>query len=367
MAVIFVDGLGYATVIPLLPFVLRGQGASPAAIGAVFAAFSLCQLVTAPLLGSLSDRIGRRTVLGMSQIGSVIGFGMLALSSTYPIVLLSRIIDGSSAGNVSICYAAVVDTDDEDERRRGIPALGAAGGAGILAGIGLSALLAGFGLRAAAVAAMLLTGLSLLLTITMVPETRRRSREELGVLTALRQPELRRAGLFVALSAAVQAAFFLTLPAYLGASLGLRPQGTIAVIAGLVALAAAFQLLALPQLLARLGGVNTGLGLLLAASVAAVIVALNLGHAAVVTAAALLATSAAALAPVSALLLAESRPDAPRGLVMGLNSSSATAGQFVGPLAGYAAFQLGAAGGLGVACIGLSVCAALGLRMVGRG
>jgi MFS family permease len=367
LAVIFVDTLGYATVIPIIPFALRGHGAAPVAVGAVFAAFSLCQLATAPFLGRLSDRIGRRPVLALSQSGSVVGFALLALSSAFPVVLVSRVIDGCSAGNIAICYAAVIDSDREDERRRGIPALGAAAGGGILVGLGLSALLAGFGLAAAAVAAMLLSLISLALTAVAVPETRRRDRADLSVSAALRLPELRRGGVFVALCAALQAAFFLTLPAYLASALGLRVQGTTALIAGLVGAAAAFQLVALPRLLGWFGPGATARLLVVVAVSAAALVAATGGSPAVLAAAVMLATAAAALGPVSALLLAEGRPDAPVGLVMGLNASSATGGQIVGPLAGYAAFGVGGSRGLGLSCIVLGICAAVGLRGLEHG
>jgi len=367
LAVIFVDTLGYATVIPIIPFALRGHGAAPVAVGAVFAAFSLCQLATAPFLGRLSDRIGRRPVLALSQSGSVVGFALLALSSAFPVVLVSRVIDGCSAGNIAICYAAVIDSDREDERRRGIPALGAAAGGGILVGLGLSALLAGFGLATVAVAAMLLSLVSLALTAVAVPETRRRDRADLSVSAALRLPELRRGGVFVALCAALQAAFFLTLPAYLASALGLRVQGTTALIAGLVGAAAAFQLVALPRLLGRIGPGGTARLLVVVTVSAAALVAATGGSPAVLAAAVTLATAAAALGPVSALLLAEGRPDSPMGLVIGLNASSATGGQIVGPLAGYAAFGVGGSQGLGLTCIGLGICAAVGLRGLKHG
>ncbi|HCG02925.1 MAG TPA: hypothetical protein DEV93_20570 [Chloroflexi bacterium] len=368
LSVVFVDTLGYATVVPLLPFALRGHGAAPLAIGAVFAAFSLCQLVTAPYLGRLSDRIGRRPVLALSQVGSIFGFALLALSSSYPVVFVSRVIDGCSAGNISVCYAAILDSKTEDERRRGISALGAAAGGGILVGLGLSAFLAGFGLTAAALAAMFLSLLSLALTWLAVPETRKRDRASLNVSAALRLPELRRGGIFVALSATLQAAFFLTLPAYLAGALGLHVQPATVLIAGLIGVAAAFQLVALPRLLRHLGPGATARWLVFVALAgAALIAAAAHGSPAVVVGAAIFATAAAALATVSALLLAEARPDSPMGLVMGLNSSSATAGQMVGPLAGYAAFGIGGTRGLGLGCIALGVFAALGLRGLGHG
>jgi DHA1 family tetracycline resistance protein-like MFS transporter len=359
LTVLFVDTLGYAAVVPLIPFALRGQHAPLVAVGAIFAAFSLCQLATAPLLGRLSDRVGRRPVLALSLAGSVVGFGLLALSSAFPIVLISRVIDGCSAGNVAMCYAVVLDSDHEDERRRGIAALGAAAGGGIVAGLGLSAFLAGFGFSAVALAATILSLLSLALTLTAVPETQHGAGLNLGVSAALRVREFRRGAVFVALCAALQAAFLLTLPAYFASSLGLHAQATTALIAGLIVVAAAFQLVALPRLFDRLGAAATARVLLaVAVCTAAFIGAITGGAAAVVVSAALLTTAAAALGPCSTLLLAESNPDAPIGLTMGLNTSSATVGQIVGPITGYAAFALGGSRALGLSCAAITLCAA---------
>jgi len=310
--IVFVDTLGYAAVVPLIPLVLSGQGAPLVAVGTVFAAFSLCQLLTAPLLGRLSDRVGRRPVLALSLAGSVAGFALLALSSAFPVVLLSRIIDGCSAGNVAMCYAAVLDSDSEDKRRRRIPALGAAAGAGIVAGLGLSAFLAGFGFRAVALAAMLLSLLCLALTLVAVPETRLGTSPSLKVSAALRIWEVRRAVVFVALCAALQAAFLLTLPVYFANALGLRVQATTALIAFIVVVAAAFQVVALPRLLGMMGVTATA-GLVLAVALcAAAFVGIIAGGAAamVVLSAAVLTVAAAALAPISTLFLAESHPDA---------------------------------------------------------
>ncbi len=365
--IVFVDTLGYAAVVPLIPLVLSGQGAPLVAVGTVFAAFSLCQLLTAPLLGRLSDRVGRRPVLALSLAGSVAGFALLALSSAFPVVLLSRIIDGCSAGNVAMCYAAVLDSDSEDKRRRGIPALGAAAGAGIVAGLGLSAFLAGFGFRAVALAAMLLSLLCLALTLVAVPETRHGTSPSLKVSAALRIWEVRRAVVFVALCAALQGAFLLTLPVYFASALGLHIQATTALIAFIVVVAAAFQVVALPRLLGMMGVTATA-GLVLAVALcAAAFVGIIAGGAAamVVLSAAVLTIAAAALAPISTLFLAESYPDVPGGVAMGLNTSFATIGQIVGPLIGYAAFASGGSQALGLSCVALALCSAVTLG-IGR-
>jgi DHA1 family tetracycline resistance protein-like MFS transporter len=365
--IVFVDTLGYAAVVPLIPLVLSGQGAPLVAVGTVFAAFSLCQLLTAPLLGRLSDRVGRRPVLALSLAGSVASFALLALSSAFPVVLLSRVIDGCSAGNVAMCYATVLDSDSEDKRRHGIPALGAAAGAGIVAGLGLSAFLAGFGFRAVALAAMLLSLLCLALTLVAVPETRHGTSPSLKVSAALRIWEVRRAVVFVALCAALQAAFLLTLPVYFANALGLRVQATTALIAFIVVVAAAFQVVALPRLLGMMGVTATAGLVLTVALCAAAFVGIIAGGAAamVVLSAAVLTIAAAALAPISTLFLAESFPDASGGVAMGLNTSFATIGQIVGPLIGYAAFASGGSQALGLSCVALALCSAVTLG-IGR-
>src|SRR5437016_6105931 len=79
---ILVNLIGFGIIIPLLPFYAETFGASPVAIGLLFAVFSLCQLIAAPALGDLSDRQGRRPVLIFSLLGTVVSFVMLALAQT---------------------------------------------------------------------------------------------------------------------------------------------------------------------------------------------------------------------------------------------------------------------------------------------
>ncbi len=367
LIVIFVDTLGYAAVVPLIPFALRRQHAPLVAVGTVFAAFSLCQFITAPLLGRLSDRVGRRPVLAFSLVGSVIGFALLALSSTFPIVLLSRIIDGGSAGNVAMCYAMILDSGDDSKRRRGITALGATAGIALVAGLGLSAFLAGFGFRAVAIAATLLSLLSLALTLVILPETSRATSPNVHVAATLGLREVRRAVIFVALCAALQAAFLLTLPVYFASALGLHAQAATALIMVLIVVAALFQIGALPRLLGQIGApVTAGLLLTMALGAAVLVGVITGGAVGIVLASALLTVAVAALAPVSTLLLAESHPQAPVGLTMGLNTSAATVGQIAGPIIGYGAFALGGSAALGYGCAALALCSAGALGMLTR-
>ena len=78
LLVVFIDILGFTVVLPLLPFYTEHFGGTPLVVGSVTAVYGLCQFIAGPMLGSLSDRIGRKPVLIFSQLGTLIGFVVLA-------------------------------------------------------------------------------------------------------------------------------------------------------------------------------------------------------------------------------------------------------------------------------------------------
>ena len=103
--IVLVDILGLTIVIPLLPFYAQKYGATPFTVGLLTTTFAFCQLLSGPLLGSLSDRYGRKPILLLSQLGTLIGFIILGMAETLPLIFLSRVIDGATAGNLSIAQA----------------------------------------------------------------------------------------------------------------------------------------------------------------------------------------------------------------------------------------------------------------------
>src|SRR5436190_10738319 len=123
---IFVNLVGFGIIIPLLPFYAETFGASPLVVGMLFAVFSLCQLIAAPILGDLSDRYGRRPILIVSLIGTVISFAMLALAHSITTLFLARIVDGLSGGNISTARAYVADVTEPKDRSRAFGLIGAA-------------------------------------------------------------------------------------------------------------------------------------------------------------------------------------------------------------------------------------------------
>jgi MFS transporter, DHA1 family, tetracycline resistance protein len=136
--IVVVDILGLTIMLPLLPFYAEHFGASPAVVGLLVSSYALCQLVAGPALGSLSDQLGRKPVLIVSQVGTFIGFLILAGANSLWMVFASRIIDGLTAGNLSIAQAYIADVTAPKDRAKSFAVIGIAFGIGFLVGPGLS-------------------------------------------------------------------------------------------------------------------------------------------------------------------------------------------------------------------------------------
>jgi multidrug resistance protein len=152
------DLVGFGIVLPILPLYARELDASPTAIGALVASFSLMQLVFSPLWGRVSDRWGRKPVLVVSLVGTAIGSLLTGLAGSLWLLFAGRIIDGISGASVSVAQAAVTDLAPPAQRARLLGLLGAAFGVGFVVGPALGSLAAVGGrqlpfLLAAAVAA----------------------------------------------------------------------------------------------------------------------------------------------------------------------------------------------------------------------
>ncbi|MGD8804467.1 MAG: MFS transporter [Chloroflexota bacterium] len=132
--IVLVDLLGLTIIIPLLPLYATTFGASPLVVGLLGAAYPIMQFLGAPLLGRLSDRYGRKPVLVVSQIGTLIGFLVLGFAGTLWMLFISRIIDGISGANIATAQAAISDSTNEKTRTQGLGLIGAAFGLGFIVG-----------------------------------------------------------------------------------------------------------------------------------------------------------------------------------------------------------------------------------------
>jgi DHA1 family tetracycline resistance protein-like MFS transporter len=168
---IFVNLVGFGIIIPLLPFYARTFGASPIVIGLLFASFSLAQLIASPLLGELSDRWGRRPVLILSLIGTVVSFAMLAVAQSLAMLFAARIVDGLSGGNITTARAYIADVTTEENRARAYGMLGAAFGLGFIVGPALGAAFSQISYTAPIWAAAIITLAATVLAWLWLPET----------------------------------------------------------------------------------------------------------------------------------------------------------------------------------------------------
>jgi MFS transporter, DHA1 family, tetracycline resistance protein len=182
---VLLDLIGFGMILPLLPFYAQEYEATPALIGWLFGSYSLAQLVFAPLLGRLSDRVGRRPVLLGSIAGGILAYLLFANARTYGMLLLARSLAGVAAANYSIAQAYVADVTPPKDRSRAMGmVVGAAFGLGFILGPALGGFIAHFsGHRAVPFTAAALGAVNLILAMvwlreSLPPEVRGRSTGE---------------------------------------------------------------------------------------------------------------------------------------------------------------------------------------------
>ncbi len=167
---IFVDITGFGMIIPLLPFYAETFQTGSTALGVLVASFSLMQFVFAPILGRVSDNVGRRPVLLLSILISSISFIIFALANSFLTLLLSRIIAGMATES-AVAQAYIADITSKKERTTGIGKVGAAFGAGFIIGPAIGGFLSVYGFSAPGFAAFALALLNFLFVFFFLPES----------------------------------------------------------------------------------------------------------------------------------------------------------------------------------------------------
>src|SRR5687768_4426664 len=170
---LFIDLLGFGIVIPVLPFYAEGTqfNATPRMVGLLFASYSVMQVISAPVLGRLSDKHGRRPVLLLSILGTGIGFLILGLANTLLLLFVGRIIDGISGGNISTAQAYVADVTTRENRAQGMGLIGAAFGLGFIFGPAIGGILSRWGISVPFYFAAALAFANAILLYFTLPET----------------------------------------------------------------------------------------------------------------------------------------------------------------------------------------------------
>jgi DHA1 family tetracycline resistance protein-like MFS transporter len=192
----FTGAIGFSIVIPFLVFLVHQWGGNALIFGLASATYSIFQLFGSTFLGRWSDRFGRRRMLAMSQMGSVLAWLIVLaafylpvntilsvdssllgkFSLTLPLILLfiSRALDGLTGGNASVANAYVADITAEDQRDARFGKMGVASNLGAMIGPVLVGILSGtlLGYELPVLATMGISLLSLILTIVILPESK---------------------------------------------------------------------------------------------------------------------------------------------------------------------------------------------------
>ncbi|MCA6363073.1 MAG: TCR/Tet family MFS transporter [Bacteroidetes bacterium] len=173
---IFVDVMGLGIIIPVLPGLLEkmtGLEANEAAQwgGVLALVYAAMQFLFSPLLGSLSDRFGRRPVLLMSLLGFGLDYLLLGFAPTVWWLFLGRLIAGVTGASFTVASAYIADISPEDKREQNFGLIGAAFGLGFIAGPAIGGWLAGLGERVPFFVAAGLSLLNALYGFLVIPES----------------------------------------------------------------------------------------------------------------------------------------------------------------------------------------------------
>ena len=348
--IVFIDLVGFGVVIPLLPYYALEFHATPFEVTTMMACYSLAQFFASPLLGHLSDRVGRKPVILASLVCSAASYLWLGFATQLWMLFAARLLAGAGAGNISAAQAYVADVTPPDQRAKGMGMIGAAIGLGFTVGPAIGGAVAGaqgvhlawpaFVAAALSAAAFALAFARLEESLTHAPATRV-GRLAMAKAAATR-PTLR---LLIVLIFAAIAAFAgmettFALWAHDGFGWGPLQVGLIFFYVGI--LLSALQGGAIGKLAKAFGEAN-----LVAAATA--IIALGLFGLTLATAlwgvllaSALLAIGMGMLSPSISSLISQQAGEGERGGVLGLSQSAQSLARIVGPAVAGALY-----GGLG--------------------
>src|SRR5882757_7553529 len=145
MATAFVDMVGLLMIIPLLPFYVKTLGGAGVDLlgfhlgigsisGLIVAAFTVAQLLSAPMWGRFSDRVGRRPTLLIALGASAIAYLIFGFAHSLIVLFLSRMVQGAGGGTVGVIQAYVADSTDPKDRARALGWLSATTNLGVALG-----------------------------------------------------------------------------------------------------------------------------------------------------------------------------------------------------------------------------------------
>ncbi|GAC1299841.1 MAG: tetracycline resistance MFS efflux pump [Vulcanimicrobiaceae bacterium] len=328
LGITFIDILGFSILIPILPYYVEHFGASTVTVGVLFAVFALCQFLAGPLWGNVSDRIGRKAVLVISQVGATIGWAGLAFAPNLFWVFVARIVEGISGGNISVTQAYVADRVEPAQRAQAFAYVGAAFSAGLVLGpVAGGLLLSHYGYMMPFLLAAGLQVATLIVTIAFLPEDvaahgeRAATSSIADIVRALRDARVSPVLLQKLAYSLGLYAWFAVFALVLAAVAGFGPAETSYFFAGFGVASIVFQLGVVGRLVEGVGVRTTSNLGFTAACVYFVAVPFMHGTAALFLTQIVFAFALATTNATLATLLTDAAPDHLRGTVLGAGSS----------------------------------------------
>jgi MFS family permease len=169
--VALVNMLGYGIIIPIMYSYSQKFGLSDFQNGLLFAVFSICQFISTPIIGRLSDKYGRRPLLLISILGTALSFVTMAFAPSALFLFLARALDGLTAGNIPVIFAVVSDTTKPEDRAKAFGLIGSAFSFGFIFGPAIAAFTIGFGEAIPFIIAALITIIASIIMWLYLPET----------------------------------------------------------------------------------------------------------------------------------------------------------------------------------------------------
>ena len=351
---VFLDLVGFGIIIPILPLYASQHGATPFQLGALLASYSVMQFIFAPILGSLSDRVGRKPVLALSLLGTSAASIVLGIASEFPsalwLLFVARIVDGATGANISTAQAYIADVTVPEKRARGLGLIGMALGLGFVFGPAIGGVLAGISISLPFYAVGALAFVNAILMLVRLPEPERRlsiaveARSRFARLSAaLRNPST---GLLLVIFLLVTIAFAAmeaTLALLLRDRFEFGPTEVAYVFTFIGIIIAAVQGGAVGWLSEKIGErplILFGAGLL-AIALALLGLPLPASLGLLLVALAILGVGAGVHNPAVTALVSRLTPASAQGTTLGVTQSMGSIGRIAGPLAGGALYHLG--------------------------
>jgi MFS transporter, DHA1 family, tetracycline resistance protein len=334
------DLVGFGIIVPILGRYAERYGASGLTVGFLFASFSLAQLMGAPLLGRLSDRIGRKPVIVISLIGTAIGSFVTGAAGVLWLLFAGRIIDGASGGSLSVAQAAVADIAPEEQRPGLIGMLGAAFGIGFVLGPAIGGLAALGGPHVPFYVAGVLASINAIAAMIRLPETRQPGdRTRHVAIKAPTSPVLRHLAIIGFITVIAFTAFEATFSLFGDRRFGLTEASSAAVFLGVGLVLVAIQGGAYGRLVKRFGTQRlfaVGLCLLIAGLA---VTAVAKVWPVLIVALLLLAVGQGVASPSITSIVTDHAPPERRGEALGYQQSANGIGRVLGPPAAGAMFD----------------------------